>query len=225
MGLLLPVARLLAFDPAGILDDRVSGRGDFRGALRSIEALDRLDRIAVLPDAQAMADDLIEINEHLVPEQLIHLVLAGVMARAQPPHRADLVGGVMVDVHAGIALPAREDPVHEALEGALLLLTVVRPPVPELPGSRRAGSRTDPEQVFQSAGHQRIALHVEKDIGWMVRRKRGQAHRFAVRSRLGQQFVARRGIGIVAAGPRASGIEDALARRVFPTSFGRVSER
>ena len=164
---MLPVTRLLAFHPADILDDRVRGRGYLRRALRSIEALHRLDRIAVLADAQAMAHGLIEIHEDLMPEQVIHLVLAAVMLRAQSPHRAHLVGRVMVDVHAGIALPSREDPIHEALEGALLPITVVRPPIPELPGTRRAGSRTDPEQVFQSSGHQRIALHVEKDIGGM----------------------------------------------------------
>ena len=126
----MPIARLSAFDPAGVLDDGVNGRGDFGGALRSVETLDRLDGVAVLPDAQALADDLEEINERLVPEQLIHLVLAGVVARAQPPNRADFIGSVMVDVHAGVALPAREHPVHEAFECQLFLLTGRAPTSP-----------------------------------------------------------------------------------------------
>jgi len=114
------------------LDDGVNGRDDLGCALRPVETLDRFDGVTVLADAQAVTDDLVEVNEHPVSKKLIHLVLTGVVARAQPPDGADLVGGVMVDVQAGIVLPPVEYPVHEAFECELFLVTVVRPPVLEV---------------------------------------------------------------------------------------------
>ncbi len=194
---MIPIIRLLAFDPPGVLDDRISRRGNLGGAFWSVEAFDRLERVAVLAEAQAVTDDLKEINKHLVPEQRIHLVLAGIVARAQSSNRADLVRGVMVDVHAGVVLPSIEDPVHEAFEGQLFLLPVMGPPIDEVKGIRLlASSGADSKQIFQSAGNQRVALHVEEDIRRMVGRKCREAHSFAIRTGARQDFVARRGIGI-----------------------------
>ena len=69
-----------------------------------------------------MPDNLIEVNEHIVPEKLIDLVLPNIMANAQPPNRAYFVRGVVVDVHTGILFPPVENPVHEALKCEFLLI-------------------------------------------------------------------------------------------------------
>jgi hypothetical protein len=64
-----------------------------------------LDRITVLADAQPVTHDLVEINENLIPQEFIHLILTSIVPRAQAANRADLIGGIVVDVHAGAALP------------------------------------------------------------------------------------------------------------------------
>src|SRR4029453_10245368 len=62
-----------------------------------------------------MPDDLIQIDEYIVTEQIIDFVLACVVARAQAPNSAHFVGGVMIDVHRWIFLPALKHPVDESL--------------------------------------------------------------------------------------------------------------
>ena len=76
-----------------------------------------------------MADDLIQIDEYIVTEQIVDFVLACVVARAQAPNSAHFVGGVMIDVHRWIFLPARVNPVDKSLEGGLFTIAIVPPPV------------------------------------------------------------------------------------------------
>ena len=134
---LFPITRLFALDPARILNNGINGGGDIRGAFGAVEALDLLDGVTVLANAQAVADDLIEVNEDIVAKQLINLVLSGIVACAQPANGAHLVGGIMINVHPRVLLPPVENPVHEAFEGELLSIAVMRPPVIE---SKLSGS-------------------------------------------------------------------------------------
>ena len=63
--------------PALELEDRVAAVGDraLPGAGHE-ERPHLLDRVARVRDAQRLADDLIEIDEDLAPQQVVELVLA-----------------------------------------------------------------------------------------------------------------------------------------------------
>jgi hypothetical protein len=118
------------------LNDGVDGGRDFGRTPRSIEVLNRLNRIAVLADTQTMAHRLIEIDEHPIPEKIVHFVLTRVMTRAQPPDRINLIGSIMIDVHAGILLRPLNHPINESLKGKFFFFAVMCPPVIE---RQRAG--------------------------------------------------------------------------------------
>jgi hypothetical protein len=79
-----------------------------------------------------VADGLIEIDKHLIPEKGIHFILTRVMASAQSPYRAHFVCGVMVDVHIWVRSPTLKGPVDKSLECALFLGPVMCPPILEL---------------------------------------------------------------------------------------------
>jgi hypothetical protein len=125
----IPISTLAAFDPARVLDHRFSGRGDLGDTFRTVKVLDRLEGVTVFSNAQPAADDLVEIDEHPVSEKVIHSLLTSVVECAQPANRADFVGCIMKNMHAGIAFPPIEDPIQEALKRELFLGTVMGPPV------------------------------------------------------------------------------------------------
>jgi hypothetical protein len=92
----------------------------------------------------------IQIDEDLVTQQIVHLILAGIMIHAQPANRTALVRRIMIDVHPGIFLPAVEHPIDEPFECDLLLSAIVRPPILELKPPIFV-FRTYAEKIFETA--------------------------------------------------------------------------
>ena len=66
------------------------------------EGLHLLEPVAGPRRAEAVADDLEQVDEDAAAEQVVELGLARAVAAHQPPERGDLVGGVVVDVHVGV---------------------------------------------------------------------------------------------------------------------------
>src|SRR6478736_7527700 len=97
-----------------------------------------------------MADDLIQIDEYIVTEQIIDFVLACVVARAQAPNSAHFVGGVMIDVHRWIFLPARVNPIDESLKRDLFFNPIVSPPIAEFELPERFVTGQGAKQIFQN---------------------------------------------------------------------------
>src|SRR5688572_32758696 len=76
---------------------------------------------------------------------------------------------VMVEVHPGMPNETRGEEVHQRLEGLLLRGAVVRPEGAELPLA--AVAKADTEEVFEPAGLEGVALHVEEHIAGVGRRQ------------------------------------------------------
>ncbi len=88
-------------------DDRVGGVGDGRLPRGHVERLELLDRVRALRDPDGGAHDGVQVDEDAVAQQLVDLVLADPVPGGQAQERGGLVGGVVVDVQVGPALPAR----------------------------------------------------------------------------------------------------------------------
>ena len=131
-GAVLAISTLAAFHPTRVLDHRLSGRGDRGDTFRTVKVLDGLEGVTVFSNAQPAPDDLVEVDEHLVSEKVIHSILTSVMERAQPSNRADFVGCIVKNMHARIGFPPIEDPIQEALERELFPGTIMGSPVVEL---------------------------------------------------------------------------------------------
>ena len=101
-----------------------------------------------------------QVDEDAAAQQPVDVVLAGRVAAHQALDRGGLVGAVVVDVEAGVLLPARHDGVDEALEHALLPRRLERP--------RRvvvAAAVRDAEQVLEPAvGREEVAFEVEEHV-------------------------------------------------------------
>ena len=65
-------------------------------------ALELLQRVAVLADLQALTHDRVEVDEHLVAQQVVDLVLARGVLDRQRPQLGQLVRRVVEDVHARV---------------------------------------------------------------------------------------------------------------------------
>ena len=70
------------------------------------ERLHLLQPVAPARGAEAVADDLEQIDEDAAAEQVVELGLARAVAAHQPLQRRDLVGGVVVDVQVGVLVAA-----------------------------------------------------------------------------------------------------------------------
>ena len=68
----------------------------------AVERLEALDRVALHRRAEALADDLVEVDEPVAAEQLVHLLLARVVAAHEPAQVRRLVGRVVVDVEVRV---------------------------------------------------------------------------------------------------------------------------
>ena len=106
--------------------------------------------------------DGVEVDEGLAAQQLVELGLAGAVARRHPRQGTALVRRVVVDVHAGVRPPPREEVVDEILREPLLRRVVVRPPRHE-----RARAIAQPREILDPppADGPRVALEVEVDVG------------------------------------------------------------
>jgi hypothetical protein len=119
--------------PLLVLDDAGHRVGDVAGVLPPVEGLDLLDRVGLPADPHRLADDGQQVDEPPGAQQLVELGLADAVPPGEPLERADLVGGVVVDVHAGSARQASTTRSTRVLDHAPLLRAVVRPQGGEAP--------------------------------------------------------------------------------------------
>ena len=101
-----------------------------------------------------------KIDEHVAAQQPVHFLFPGGVTAHQALDGGGLVRAVVVDVEAGMLLPARHDRIDEALEHTLLGLLVERPSclVPAVP-------LRDAEQVLQTAVRREgVPFEVEEDV-------------------------------------------------------------
>ena len=139
--------------------------------LEPVEGLQLLERIALDAGAHRLADDGVQIDEPLGPQQPVELALARGVAAHQALERGRLVGREVIDVQPGKALPARHHEVDEGLEGRPLRGGIKGPArvILGLAGRPRGPA----EQILEPArADEGIALEVEEDV---ARRGLGQA--------------------------------------------------
>ena len=151
-------------EPLLEVDDGLAPAGDLGRALEAVQLLHGLDRVARDRGAERLAHDPEEVDEHLAAEEVVDLVLARAVLAHQAAERGALVGGVVVDVHAGEAAAALDDQVDEPLEAGLLRGAVAGP---DAVVARLAVLEVDPaEEVLEPAGRlePRVALEVEPDV-------------------------------------------------------------
>ena len=120
----------MALEPVLVEDDRVVTRLQV-GVPLEVERLDLLQPVALVRDAKPLRDDLVQVDEHLVAQQVVELVLARAVLAGQPLQSRDLVRRVVVDVHRRIGRVALADQVDHAFDGPPFLRAVVRPERPE----------------------------------------------------------------------------------------------
>jgi hypothetical protein len=162
----------------GILGHRVGRVRHAAAHARHVERLELLDRVAVRADARALLDERVQVDQHIVAQQVVDRVLPHAVPRREREQVGAFVGGVVVDVHARMLRPTRGDVGEEPLESHPLLGVVVRP--------ERAERRVlfdEAEQVVETPfgavavrglGIERVALEVEEDVPVVGHRQRGQ---------------------------------------------------
>ena len=129
------------------------------------------DRIVRLADPYAVPDNGVYVHTDFVAEEHINFGFSAAIAAHQPPQRSHLVIGVMVNVHIGVGLPAGVGPIDKTTKGLPFLIAGMRPPVVE----QTVIERKRAKEIFQPAFHQRIALHVKKNIARRCRRQQCQS--------------------------------------------------
>ena len=125
-----------------------------------VQPFDLLEGIRVRGQPYALAHHAVQVDEHLVAQEPIHLLLSSAVVAHQPAQRSLLVRGVMVDVHFRISLELRDRVVDESFKGTSLFGIIVTPP-----GSILTVHIDGAEEILE--GHvtrQAIALHVEEDV-------------------------------------------------------------
>jgi hypothetical protein len=118
------IARL---DVALVFDYRRPAVTDLGVAIKAEEYLHLLQPVRRHGRREPTPDDLQQIHEYPSGEQVVDLGFAGVVSTSEPPECADLVCGVVVDVHVGVLDQARVDPVDHPLESASLRSVVISP--------------------------------------------------------------------------------------------------
>src|SRR5215470_14566028 len=96
-------------------------------SIKAVEWLELFNRIAFDRGTQALANDVIKIDEDTGPQEAIDLVHANAMSPRKALDRRRFVRSVMINVHAGIASPALHNHCDELLE-RLLLLDLIQGP-------------------------------------------------------------------------------------------------
>jgi hypothetical protein len=74
-----------------------------------VEALDLLDGVARGGQAHGAAHDGVQVDEAVLAEQAIDLGFACAVGTHQPLERAALVGGVVIDMRAGMGGQVGDD--------------------------------------------------------------------------------------------------------------------
>ena len=114
-------------DPLLEAHDRLVAARYLGGALEAVELLDRLDRVAVGRGPQRLLDDAVEVDQHLLAQEVVDLLLPRAVLAGEAGEGRALVRGVVVDVHPRVPGAARDDPVDELLERDALVVAVSPP--------------------------------------------------------------------------------------------------
>ena len=147
--------------PRLVGDDRSAALADaLLETDEAVVALELLQRVAVLADLQALADDGVEVDEHPVAQEVVDLGLARGVLDRQRPQLGQLVRRVVEDVHAGVLGAQRDDAIDELLERGLLGVEVVRPRALVA----RACAPPAPQVLDALVADVGVALEVEEDV-------------------------------------------------------------
>ena len=181
------VARL---DPLLEANDRLVAARHLGRALEPVELLDRLDRVAVGRGPQRLLDDAVEVDQHLLAQEVVDLLLPRSVLAGEAGQGRALVRGVVVDVHPRVLRTARDDPVDELLERDALVVAVSPPHrvVDDLAG---VVAEAVAEEVLEPARGlvERMALHVEPDVARVGRGQQPEAALLLVGEELEQVAV------------------------------------
>jgi hypothetical protein len=115
----------------------------------------------------ALSDHAIEIDEHAVPKQVVHLGLARAVAGHEPPQGGGFVVVVVEDVQPGVAPAGGGDQVNRVLEGLLLAGCVVSPEGVRLgtPCLVRFARLRDAKEVLDAViEREGIALDIDEEV-------------------------------------------------------------
>jgi hypothetical protein len=159
--------RVSRLEPRLVHHDAGAAVGDgLAGARRQVQRLELLEAVALLRDEHRVADHLVQVDEHLAPEDAVDLGLAGVVAAGEPLEHRSLVGGVVVHVQVGVAVEPLDHEVDEALEGVALAGRVVAPEAGVGRGGTVGPGRLhDAEEVLEAVlAGPRVALDVEEQV-------------------------------------------------------------
>src|SRR6185503_10587409 len=162
----VPQERLVArLEPRLEGDDGVVAALDARRALEPVERLDRLDRVARRGDAERLAHDPVEVDEHLLAQEVVDLALARPVLAHEPRESRALVGGVVVDVKPRVTEAPLDDPVDEPLEHSALAFAVAGPERLVAHLARLVAVAVAEQELEPARGLvERMPLEVEPDV-------------------------------------------------------------
>jgi hypothetical protein len=112
---------------------------------RHVERLEFLDRVAVRTHPHALLHHGVQVDEHVVAQQVVDLVFADSVARSEREQMGALVGRVVVDVHRRMLRPPLCDVREKLLQRRALFGVVMRPE-----GAERVIRLDESEQVVQT---------------------------------------------------------------------------
>ena len=162
------------------------GLTQWHGTDVPVEHLEVLDRIPFYTCPQRSTNDAVEVDKQPRAQHAVDFGFAGAVTPHQAPQRCRLIGGVVVDVEIGVALPALGHRIDEHLESRSLRLGGQGPPRP-IYRCPLLQDRVAKEVLHPAVPGEGIALEVQEDI---AQRGLGQACQtlagFAV-----QEFVHR----------------------------------
>jgi len=112
-----------------IVDNAASGCFDLGLAFLHVESFEVLDGIARFGDLYGVSHRLVEINQHLIPQQVIKLRFHGSVFGHQALEGSFLVGCIVVNVHVRENLETLHEEPDQVLKRTLLLRMGVRPQI------------------------------------------------------------------------------------------------
>ncbi len=114
-------------DPPLVLDDRRAAVLDLRVPLEREERLHLFQPVAGNGRDEPAAHHLEQVDQYLATQQLVNLLLARAVAAREAAQHAQLIGGVVVDVHTRVLLQTRVNEINELLERRPLARAIMRP--------------------------------------------------------------------------------------------------
>src|SRR5207249_5962954 len=149
------------------------------------QGLELLQRIRLRPDPNRLPDNPVQVDEHPAAKETVDLDLPSCVDAGQPLERVWLVRGVVIHVQIRIAIQPVDKEVDDLLEGAFLFIRIVAPEgvMHALSALPVQGERfPNTEEVLDAVvADERIAFHVEEEVGRGRRRERLEAKVLAQR--------------------------------------------